>query len=320
MAGWQKGRKKPRWLCPLYFRDRLCYTGRRFMSEAHRSDIAQVDEPASGADRDAKIEQLLLLGLDYYFAARYELAINVWTRALFIDRGHARARAYIDRARSALAERQRESEELLQNGVAAFERGAGDEARRLLQAAIEGGAPSEEALAVLERLNRLETAAAPAPARRADRVPRAGVALSVKITRRSPVWRAMFGALALVAIVGAGAVAVSRTGVGVRSFLALAGNLASPEASTAAPVARQVSLAMPRRGEMILAQAHALMARGHFREALTALDTLRATDPQRAEADRLRAEIQRQLIALATMPPVPVPALPARERGDRRVP
>ena len=51
-------------------------------------------------------------------------------------------RAYIERARSALAERQRESEELLQSGVAAFQRGDGDEARRLVQAAIDGGAPT----------------------------------------------------------------------------------------------------------------------------------------------------------------------------------
>ena len=43
---------------------------------------------------------------------RHELAINVWTRVLFLDRGHARARAYIERARSAVAERQREGEEL----------------------------------------------------------------------------------------------------------------------------------------------------------------------------------------------------------------
>ena len=139
------------------------------MSEAHRNDIVHVDEAASGADREAKIEQLLLLGLDHYFAARYELAINIWTRALFIDRSHARARAYIERARSALAERQRESEELLQTGVAAFQRGEGEEARRLLQAAIEGGAPSEEALAVLERLNRLETAASTPSARHPPR-------------------------------------------------------------------------------------------------------------------------------------------------------
>src|SRR5437868_6199736 len=134
------------------------------MSEIHRRDAQDADVGvAAEVDRDAKIGQLLLVGLDHYFAARYELAINVWTRVLFLDRSHARARAYIERARSALAERQRESEELLQNGVAAYQRGEGGEARRLLQAAIDGGAPSEEALAVLDRLNRLE-AAAPAAA------------------------------------------------------------------------------------------------------------------------------------------------------------
>src|SRR5256712_12938714 len=121
------------------------------MSEAHRG------ETASHVDRDAKIEQLLLVGLDHYFAAQYDQAINVWTRALFLDRSHPRARAYIERARSAVAERQRQSEELLHTGVAAFQRGEGDEARRLLQAAIDGGAPTDEALAVLDRLDRLDT-------------------------------------------------------------------------------------------------------------------------------------------------------------------
>src|SRR3954463_7407243 len=132
------------------------------MSDPLRTDASRAHaDVTSEPDRDGKIEQLLLVGLDHYFAARYELAINVWTRALFLDRSHPRARAYIDRARSALAERQRESEELLQNGVAAFERGETDEARRLLRAAIEGGAPSEEALAVLERLNRLDAPVVP---------------------------------------------------------------------------------------------------------------------------------------------------------------
>src|SRR3954454_20605852 len=145
------------------------------MSDPLRTDGARAHADAalstSAAARDAKIEQLLLLGLDHYFAARYELAINVWTRALFLDRAHPRARAYIERARSALAERQRESEELLQNGVAASQRGDTAEARRLLRAAIEGGAPSEEALAVLERLNRFEPSGQPA-APRGERAPR----------------------------------------------------------------------------------------------------------------------------------------------------
>src|ERR671935_105108 len=91
------------------------------MTESSRSDPAHAHDGAPEADRDAKIEQLLLIGLDHYFAAQYQQAINVWTRALFLDRSHARARAYIERARTALAEAQRESEELLQTGVAAFD-------------------------------------------------------------------------------------------------------------------------------------------------------------------------------------------------------
>jgi hypothetical protein len=113
---------------------------------------------APDADRDAKIEQILLAGLDRYFAAQYEQAINVWTRVLLLDRDHPRARAYIERARSVIAERQRQSEELLKSGVAAFERGDGSEARRLIQAAIDSGAPADEAFAVLDRLDRLERA------------------------------------------------------------------------------------------------------------------------------------------------------------------
>ena len=93
---------------------------------------------------------------------RYDQAIHVWSRAFFFDRHHGRARAYIERARSALAERQRESEELLQQGVAAFDRGDADEARRLLTAALDRGAPPDEALAVLSRLDRLDVGARPA--------------------------------------------------------------------------------------------------------------------------------------------------------------
>jgi len=63
------------------------------------------------ADRAARIEELLVSGLDHYFAAEYEQAINIWTRVVFLERDHDRARAYIERARSAIAERQRESEE-----------------------------------------------------------------------------------------------------------------------------------------------------------------------------------------------------------------
>ena len=293
------------------------------MSDPLRTDGARAHaDVASGSDRDAKIEQLLLVGLDHYFAARYELAINVWTRALFLDRSHARARAYIERARSALAERQRESEELLQNGVAAFQRGEGDEARRLLQAAIDGGAPSEEALAVLDRLNRLETGGVAGASARSDRAPSHTRRLHAPRTAS----RSIGGVLAVAAIVVLAAAIVALPAsaawndvIDWRSIAALAKVAVRSEAAPAAvsvPVARDAALPLPRRGETALLRARALTAGGHLRDALTALDAVRPTDPQQADADRLRADIQRQLLALT---PLPSADAPDREKGERRI-
>src|SRR3954471_21217098 len=291
------------------------------MSDPLRTDVSRAHaDVTSEADRDGKIEQLLLVGLDHYFAARYELAINVWTRALFLDRSHARARAYIERARSALAERQRESEELLQNGVAAFERGEGDEARRLLHAAIDGGAPSEEALAVLDRLNRLEAAATPATAPSASPSRRERTRQTSDAGARAESGRrAIVFAIVAIVIVVAG-LAAGKDLVDWPSIAALTGTPARPEPASAAlsaPVPRDAALPLPRRGETALLHARALSTGGHLRDALTALDEVRPTDPQRPEADRLKGDIQRQLLALA---PVPSNSAPDAEKGERRNP
>jgi hypothetical protein len=294
------------------------------MSDPLRTDGSRAHaDVASGLDRDAKIEQLLLVGLDHYFAGRYELAINVWTRALFIDRSHARARAYIDRARSALAERQRESEELLQNGVDAFQRGEAGEARRLLQAAIDGGAPSEEALAVLDRLNRLETTSPAAAAPRSgpsdrERARRASREASRPVPRTSRTFRMAAVALAA-AIAVLGSVAAWSDVIDWRSIVALArvAVRSGPLPAAPAPVARDAAFPLPRRGESALVRARALAASGHLRDALFALESVRPTDPQQPDADRLRADIQRQLLALI---PAPSSESPHRDNIERRNP
>jgi tetratricopeptide (TPR) repeat protein len=270
------------------------------LSEIQRSDARPSgdDDAASTADRDAKIEQLLLVGLDHYFAARYEHAINVWTRALFFDRNHPRARAYIERARSAQAERQRQSEELLHDGVAAFHRGEGDEARRLLQAAIDGGAPSEEAIAILERINRLGIPAAAADAEQPARAPRPARGLSRSAGgSRAGLWLLVAVTTMALAVGGSMVFFAFSTGADPLALFRDA-----PAVQTAVPIVQDLSLPLPRRGEMALARARALAADGRLHDAMTALDAVRASDPQKADADRLRADIQRQLLALTTMP------------------
>ena len=259
------------------------------MSDPLRTDNSRaLDE--SGADRDSKIEQLLLVGLDHYFSAEYDQAINVWTRALFLDRSHARARAYIERARSALAERQRQSEELLQNGVAAFERGEGPEARRLLQAALDGGAQADEALVVLDRLNRLENAAAgpPTQVRRPRAALRGAVGAGTRGAGRAVAW-------AVVAVVIAAAVFVIVSTANLSEWCAFLGFQNMP-APAAVSTARDAGLALPRRGAEALARARTLTASHQLQDALKALDLIRVTDPQKADADLLRADIQRQLL------------------------
>jgi hypothetical protein len=275
------------------------------MSDPLRSDGSRASAAASEADRDAKIEQLLLIGLDHYFAAQYEHAISVWTRVLFLDRSHPRARAYIDRARSALAERQRQSEELLQNGVDAFQRGDGGEARRLVQAAIDGGAPTDEALAVLDRLNRLDPApSGDAPAKsRPSRRESAPVAPRPQVAA-SRVFIALMFVLALVA-----AIVYSATVWGPLDWPA-SFPLQRPAVRAAATL-REAGLPLPRRGELALTRARAQAADGHLRDALVTLDLVRPTDPQKPDADRLRGEIQLQLLALTS-----VPAQPAAGSAD----
>jgi len=272
------------------------------MSDPLRTETSRTPEPASRAEREAKIEQLLLAGLDHYFVGQYDQAINVWTRALFLDRSHARARAYIERARSAQAERQRESEALLHDGAAAVSRGDSGEARRLLDAAMSQGGTSDEVLALLDRVERLEHIA-PVVVDDADELDTPRLVLDeVPAPRRSAAaWTAM-GALALV-IVAAALFAASATrpewGPLVERSLARAGS----SSAAVQPAPREAAaLPVPRRAETALARARALMASGRLRDAFPLLESIRSTDPERPEADRLRGDIQRQLIALGPLP------------------
>lgn len=270
------------------------------MSDPLPTDPAS--DAQSGAERQGKIEQLLLLGLDHYFDAQYDQAINVWTRALFLDRGHARARAYIERARSALAEHQRESEELLQRGLAAFDRGASAEARRLLETAITRGAPRDEALAVLDRIHRLDAGDRPVSTVTPD-------APSLPPTRAVPALAKTLGLAAWVGLASCVVVAAFvTTGAIPVEWLWSRTPPAPAGAPAVAPVPAAADLLMPRRGERALIQARALAQRGRLRDALVRLDDVAVTDLEHAEADRLRSDIQRQLLVLGTASAVPVPA------------
>ena len=246
-----------------------------------------------GADRDMKVEQLLLTGLDHYFNGQYERAIDVWTRVLFLDRSHARARAYIERARSALAERLRESEELLHTGVEAFKRGDASEARQLLTTAVERGGGRDEALAILERLNRLEAATGngvvvpderPVAARRGRRL----ITPVRPPRRRLPI----VPLLVLVGVVASGAYLALSWERWVPAILPTP----APAAPTPASGLRD-PLPVPSPAETALARARRLVDEGRGHDALQLLIAISPGDPLRLDADALRTSIQQELLA-----------------------
>lgn len=263
------------------------------MTDPLRTDHLSTPGEVPERDRDARVEELLLIGLDHYFAGQYELAISVWTRVLFLDRGHARARAYIERARSAIAERQRESEELLHTGMAAFDRGDAGTARQFLTSAVERGAASEEAVALLERLDRLELAG------RADRTTGTyGVPAPADQSIEAPEGESS-SRMAWIATGACAGLAVAALAAwlwtGARGWWVAAPEL--PPAAAAQP--RSELLPVPSSAEASLTRAERLHADGRLHDALDVLGGIRHGDPLRAQADALRAVIQRQLLESA---------------------
>jgi len=245
-------------------------------------------DDAEGGDRESRVEQLLLAGLDQYFAGRYEQAIDVWTRVAFLDRRNSRARAYIDRARGLVAERQREVEALVHEGVNAYHAGDLAAARSLLTRAVDRGGHSDTAQLFLERLHRSEAlpGAAPAPAR--------------PTAHRDPLpTRPLWSWLATAAVSAALAAVILAAARPVASFVA-----ELPIAMPSAAPAPVEPLPIARLSDATLAQARALHARGRHAEALRVLETVDVADPQRPAADALRSEIQRMVLAEIPTPNV----------------
>jgi tetratricopeptide (TPR) repeat protein len=269
------------------------------MSEPLHSEPSRAADALSGADRDARVEQLLLQGLDHYFACDYEQAIHVWTRVLFLDRGQTRARAYIERARNALSERQRESEEILHRGVAAFDRGDTSDARRLLNAAVQKGIAPDVALSYLGRLDRLTPHGSADPtddAGATNRDTRQADREHAPDRRR---WRLQ---------VAAGLLAFGVQAVRLAPSLLEIGDLREAlQTSRTGPARPQPDaervLPIVRAADAALSDARAAYRAGRPLEALRALRSIGIADPLRPEADRLRADIQRTLLA-ANVDPV----------------
>jgi hypothetical protein len=269
------------------------------MSEPLRTDPTTGREVSSPEAPAVQIERLLLAGLDLYFAGQYQEAVNVWTRVAFLERGHGRARAYIDRARTAIAEQQRESDELFHQGRDAYDRGNIEHARQLLSKVIEQGSSSDDAVLLLQQLNRFSQVASNLAPPGQDRA--SEPADGTRVSEASG-WVRIAGAVALT------------------SALAL---LAAPAVSWFgdAPVVDDVTRFTPsaieplpivRSGDIAYESARQLYAGGHLADALRALARIDIGDPLWSQGERLKGEIQRDLLATVRQ------ARPSTGKGTER--
>lgn len=266
------------------------------MTEPLRSDPAALAADVPERDRDARVEELLLSGLDQYFDGHHDQAINIWTRVLFLDRGHARARAYIERARSAVSERQREGEELIHAGATAFQQGDGDAARRLIASALERGAPSEDAFALLGRLDRVEAAGVQQESRAGRPGPRPPRD-EVSRTGWSEQGRTRLAWVAIGVVLGVAGVAVALTLLWTRGDLWLP--LHTGTAPAVVVEGDRERLPVPAAADVWIARARTLFEKGRLRESLAALDEIQQGDRLRPAADELRATVQRRILESA---------------------
>jgi hypothetical protein len=259
------------------------------MADSDRLDSKAPDALHSAEGRRAalaaQVETLLLEGLDRYFAHRYDDAIHVWTRVLFLDRENARARAYIDRARSAVAEGQRQGEELLQSTQKLLDRGELMLARVALQKAVAAGADDARASALWLTLERRERA------RPTASIAEASPESVAQATRRRTLGSRLTMAVALLAGVAVAALAID---VATRAWFApgAAVDAVAEKADHQAPVILSST-------DVALVRARSLYARGRLAEALVALDRVSSTALNRVEVDQLRREIQQLLLATA---------------------
>lgn len=259
------------------------------MADPHRSESKGPADASRTGEREApiaaQIETLLVEGLDRYFAHQYEEAIHVWTRVLFLDRTHARAHAYIDRARTALAERHRRGQEMLQATQDLLDRGAVDAARSMLRQAVAHGADDEGAAALWLKLERRARTRATASIGQDPVHDRASSAPRWSLSSR------MTSAILILASV---------TAIGVLAdLISRAWSTPNPPSGPVAAAADHAAPTLLSSAEVALIRARTLYARGQLAEALQALDRVPSTAPNRPEADALRRQIQRLLLATA---------------------
>lgn len=119
-------------------------------------DLADPQEVSSPARLEPKIDELMRQGDRLVRSGRYQQAIHVWTRILFLDRGSYAARDAIEKAKRMLAERQREIDVMVLDAAQFHRDGDRHKAKKLLDHVLSIDPRHTEGQSLWEKLDSLE--------------------------------------------------------------------------------------------------------------------------------------------------------------------
>lgn len=259
----------------------------------------------------SRFESLLRQGQSLFEAGSYERAIHVWTRVLFLERGHPEARQGIDRAKRALAEQQRRLDASVAEARLFVDEGKLDEAREVLRSVLlldprhveARGLETELAERAPHREPALEPPAArPRPAGTSPkgvrvRTARSRAPRSDASSRASRVQMALFGAATTLAFAAAAFVLHENW-----ERLVSGPALASQEAVAPAAALAPGSVEVLSLSELYYDNGVRLFEKARYREALRELSRVARDSPVASEARSLMLRIEERLLRGASTP------------------
>jgi tetratricopeptide (TPR) repeat protein len=270
-----------------------------------------------------KTELLFRQGEDLYALGLYQQAIHVWTRILFLERGHHRAKAAIERAKRAVSERQRELDAELATAIATLETGDVEAAAARVRHVLSLDPRHDEAHQLTERIAALRRRNEPTASSRAVsdeteppaskrglllRVSRASSRPLSRTTNASPLKMAGF-ALGVILVFASGGLYLYLNWESIVSDGAfVTGNALSPPGDAPA-----VDASPPGVSELHYYNGSRLYAKGYYRRALAELSRVRRDDAVFERARSLILRIEERLLRAGELPgETSTPVEPAR--------
>lgn len=242
----------------------------------------------------------------------YEQAIHLWTRILFLERGHARAKRAIERAKRALSERQRELDEELATATRLLDEGKVEAASAKVKHVLLIDPRISEAHQLAERIeakqrrpdsnrplipdNRVRDEGQLSAGTRGLRL-RVSGPVEPKGSRgasATPLKMAGF-VLGVILVFAAGALYLHLNWESIVGDDALVGGAALAPAGGGLGASRE-TLEVPTASALHYYNGARLYAKGRYREALAELSRVRRSEPEAELARSLILRIEERLL------------------------